>query len=160
MTNLEKKIKDCIEPIINSLNISLYDVIFEKEGQNNFLRIFIDSEDGIDINKCEIVNNSITDILDEKDFIKNEYFLEVSSTGIEKRIREEVHFNNNIGNTIEVHIYKPIEKNKILIGKLESNSEDKIVLLQNDEKIEIEKSNISTAKTVYDWDNELKERKD
>ena len=159
MTNLEKKIKDCLEPIINNLNVKLYDVIYEKEGKNNYLRIFIDSEDGIDINKCEEVNNSITDILDEKDFIKTEYFLEVSSTGIEKRLREETHYNENIGNNIEVHVFRPINKEKIFIGKLVSNVEDKIVIEINNENLEIEKSNISNAKTVYDWDKDLKERK-
>lgn len=158
MTNIEKRIKECIEPIINSLNIELYDVIYEKEGQNNYLRIFIDSEKGIDINKCEEVNNAITDILDEKDFIKTEYFLEVSSTGIEKRLREEKHFNDNIGNNIEIHTYKPINKLKTIVGILESNCEDKIVLSIQDEKIEIDKTNISNAKTVYDWDKDLKER--
>ena len=155
MTNLEKKIKDCLEPIIKKTDVELYDVIYEKEGKNNYLRIFIDSKDGIDINKCEEVNNAITNVLDEKDFIKNEYFLEVSSAGIEKRLREEVHFNDNIGNNIEVHTFKPIDKQRVLIGTLLENNANYIII-ENGEKVIIEKSNISNAKTIYDWDKELK----
>ena len=81
MTSLEKRVKDLIEPIINKLNYDLYDVIYTKEGKDYYLKIFIDSNYGISLNDCEKVNNAITDILDEKDYIKQQYFLEISSEG-------------------------------------------------------------------------------
>ncbi len=62
-----------------------------KEGKNYFLRIFIDKTGGIDLNDCEKVNNEIDEILDEADYIKEQYFLEVSSPGIERIIRKEKH---------------------------------------------------------------------
>ena len=74
MTSLEKKIFEELEPIINGLNINLYDVVYEKEGRDFYLRIFIEKENGVDINDCENVNNAINDILDEKDFIKEHYY--------------------------------------------------------------------------------------
>ena len=164
MTNTEKKIKQLIEPIINNLGYSLYDVIYEKEGKDNYLRIFIDKEGGISINDCENVNNSITDILDEKDYIKNSYFLEVSSTGIEKRIRSKEHFEQNIGNKIEVHTYSNIENvnSKQLVGVLIKNTEDSIEIktVENEQNIfEIRKDNISKATTVYDWEEKEKDEK-
>ena len=70
MTKVEKDVKEIIEKIINDIGYELYDVIYEKEGKDNYLRIFIDKEDGIDLNDCEAVNNAINDILDEKDPIK------------------------------------------------------------------------------------------
>ena len=66
MTVTEIKVKEIVEPIITSLGYELYDVIYEKEGSENYLRIFIDKESGISIVDCENVNNAITDILDEK----------------------------------------------------------------------------------------------
>lgn len=153
MTAIEIKIKKCIEPIINNLGYQLYDVIYEKEGKENYLRIFIDKKEGIiSLNDCENVNNSITDLLDEKDFIKSAYMLEVSSTGIEKRIREDEHLEQNIGNKIEVHTFKAIEKQKILIGILKEYNENSIKLEQESKIIEIEKSNITKMKTVYNWE--------
>lgn len=153
MTAIETKIKKCIEPIINNLGYQLYDVIYEKEGKENYLRIFIDKKEGIiSLNDCENVNNSITDLLDEKDFIKSAYMLEVSSTGIEKRIREDEHLEQNIGNKIEVHTFKAIEKQKILIGILKEYNENSIKLEQESKIIEIEKSNITKMKTVYNWE--------
>ena len=104
MANIEEKIENRLTNIIEDLGYKLYDVQYAKEGKDYFLRIFIEKEDGeIDLDDCEKVNNAITDVLDEEDYIKEQYFLEVSSTGVEKMIRKEkitkfVKFccNNNI----------------------------------------------------------------
>ena len=89
MANIEERVEKLIEPIIEKIGYELYDVEYAKEGKNYFLRIFIDSEKGIDLNDCEKVNDAITDILDEENYIKEQYFLEVSSPGIEKVLRKE-----------------------------------------------------------------------
>ena len=149
--NIEKKVEELIKPIIESIGYELYDVEYAKEGKEYYLRIFIDKEDGISIDDCETVNNSINDILDQADYIKEQYYLEVSSTGLEKNLRREEHFLKQIGNEIEVKLYKAINKEKVISGKLLSFEEEKIILETEEEKIEIEKSNISVAKTIYNW---------
>ena len=150
MTSLEKKIFEELEPIINGLNISLYDVIYEKEGKDFYLRIFIEKDGGVDISDCENVNNAINDILDEKDFIKGHYYLEVSSAGLEKTLRLDKHFENNIGNKIQISLYKPINNSKNVIGILKDYEK---VIVESDEIIEINKNDISLIKTVFDWDS-------
>lgn len=152
MTSLEKKIFEELEPIINGLNISLYDVIYEKEGKDFYLRIFIEKEGGVDISDCENVNNAINDILDEKDFIKGHYYLEVSSAGLEKTLRLDKHFENNIGNKIQISLYKPINNSKNVIGILKDYNDEKVIV-ESDEIIEINKNDISLIKTVFDWDS-------
>lgn len=152
MTSLEKKIFEELEPIINGLNISLYDVIYEKEGKDFYLRIFIEKEGGVDISDCESVNNAINDILDEKDFIKGHYYLEVSSAGLEKTLRLDKHFENNIGNKIQISLYKPINNSKNVIGILKDYDDEKVIV-ESDEIIEINKNDISLIKTVFDWDS-------
>ena len=152
MTSLEKKIFEELEPIINGLNISLYDVIYEKEGKDFYLRIFIEKEGGVDISDCENVNNAINDILDEKDFIKGHYYLEVSSAGLEKTLRLGKHFENNIGNKIQISLYKPINNSKNVIGILKDYDDEKVIV-ESDEIIEINKNDISLIKTVFDWDS-------
>ena len=152
MTSLEKKIFEELEPIINGLNISLYDVIYEKEGKDFYLRIFIEKEGGVDISDCENVNNAINDILDEKDFIKGHYYLEVSSAGLEKILRLDKHFENNIGNKIQISLYKPINNSKNVIGILKDYDDEKVIV-ESDEIIEINKNDISLIKTVFDWDS-------
>ena len=152
MTSLEKKIFEELEPIINGLNISLYDVIYEKEGKDFYLRIFIEKDGGVDISDCENVNNAINDILDEKDFIKEHYYLEVSSAGLEKTLRLEKHFKDNIGNKIQISLYKPINNSKNVIGILKDYDDEKVIV-ESDEIIEINKNDISLIKTVFDWDS-------
>ncbi len=152
MTSLEKKIFEELEPIINGLNISLYDVIYEKEGKDFYLRIFIEKDGGVDISDCENVNNAINDILDEKDFIKGHYYLEVSSAGLEKTLRLDKHFEDNIGNKIQISLYKPINNSKNVIGILKDYDDEKVIV-ESDEIIEINKNDISLIKTVFDWDS-------
>ena len=97
MASVEEKVEKLIEPIIEKIGYELYDVEYAKEGKNYFLRIFIDNEKGIDLNDCEKVNDAITDILDNENYIKEQYFLEVSSPGIERILRKDKHLRQNIG---------------------------------------------------------------
>ena len=95
-----------------------------------------------------MVNNSITDILDEKNYIKDQYYLEISSPGIERNLRRKEQFESNIGNKIEVHLYKQVDGKKVIVGNLKEFSEEYIIV--DDKKIE--NKNIASAKTVYNWE--------
>ena len=149
MTSLEKKVEDLVKPIIENLGYKVYDVMYQKEGKGNYLRIFIDSDKGIDLNDCEKVNDSITDILDEKDYIKAQYFLEISSPGLERNLRRDEQFLANINKKIEVHLYNSINNKKIITGILNECNDNNIVV----NNIKIEKSNIASAKTIYNWED-------
>ena len=107
-SNIESKVTNLLEEIINNLGYDLYDVYYVKEGKDYYLRIIIDKQAGIDLDDCEKVNNSINDILDEADLIKEQYFLEVSSPGLERVLRKEKHFKSQIGNMILVKLFKKV----------------------------------------------------
>ena len=155
MANIEEKVEKLVEPIIRKLGYELYDVEYAKEGKNYFLRIFIDSEKGIDLNDCEKVNDGISDILDEENYIKEQYFLEVSSPGIERILRKDSHLEQNIGNQVEVKLFKKDENgNKSYIGELKEFDEDTITV-EAIEEVKIERKNIAQIKTIYDWDNNV-----
>lgn len=148
MTSLEKKIEDLVKPIIENLGYKVYDVMYQKEGKDNYLRIFIDSPKGIDLNDCEKVNDSINDILDEKDYIKAQYYLEISSPGLERNLRRDEQFLESIGKKIEVHLYNSVNGNKVITGILNEFNEKDILI----DDIKIDKSNIASAKTIYNWE--------
>ena len=115
------------------------------------MRIIIDKPEGIDINDCEIVNNEINPILDEADYIKEQYFLEVSSPGIERTLRKEKHFLNQIGNEISVKLFKPINKQKEIIGILEEYNKDEITIKTKESTIKIDLKDIAVVKTIFNW---------
>ena len=112
MNNIESKVELIVKNIINNLGYEIYDIQYTKEGQNNYLRIFIDKDGIIDINDCEKVNNAINDILDIEDPIKESYFLEVSSPGLERTLRKKEHYESQINNEIIVKLFKAIDKDK------------------------------------------------
>ena len=149
--NIESKVTKLLEEKINNLGYDLYDVKYEKEGKDYYLRIIIDKPDGIDLNDCEKVNNEINDVLDNADYIKDQYFLEVSSPGIERILRKEKHFLKQIGNEISVKLFKPINKQKEIIGILKEYNENGIVIKQNHEEIKIDLKDIALAKTIFNW---------
>lgn len=151
MASIEEKVGNFIEKTINDLGYSLYDVEYVKEAKNYFLRIFIDKQGQIDLNDCEKVSNSITDLLDEKDYIKEPYFLEVSSPGIERVLRKEKHLSQNIGSEIEVNLFKQIDGKKQIVGILEEYDETNITLKIEENKIIIPRKGISLMKTTYNW---------
>ena len=144
MANIEEKIENLVKPKIEELGYSLYDVQYVKEGQNYILRIFIEKPNGsIDLNDCEKVNNGINDLLDNANYIKEQYFLEVSSTGVEKTLRKEKHLEENIGKEIQMNLFKPIEidgkRQKEIVGILKSfNSENITIEINNKEKKEVQ----------------------
>ena len=152
MASIEEKVTNLVEPIIEKIGYELYDVEYAKEGKNYFLRIFIDNEKGIDLNDCEKVNDAITDILDTENYIKDQYFLEISSPGIERVLRKDKHLEKNIGTDINVKLFKKDENGKKeYLGKLKEYNQNEIVIEQEEKEIKIERKNISQIKTVYNW---------
>ncbi len=152
MANIEENVEKLLKPIIEKEGYELYYVEYAKEGKDYYLRIIIDKPEGIDINDCENVNNNINDILDEADYIKEQYFLEVSSPGIERILRKSKHYNAQIGKEISVKLFKPIEKKKEFIGILENfNETDGITLKVDNTTIKIDLKDIAVAKTIFNW---------
>ena len=150
MAKLEEKVEGILSKEINNLGYELYDIEYVKEGKDYFLRVYIDSKKGIDLNDCERVSNQITEILDKEDYIKEQYFLEVSSPGVERILRKEKHLKDNIGNTIQIKLFKSIEGQKQLIGTLKSFDSNNIIIFLEKE-IKVDRKNISQIKTVYNW---------
>lgn len=151
MASIEEKIENLVTKPINSLGYDVYDVQYVKEGKDYYLRIFIDKPDGIDLNDCEKVNNEINNLLDEADYIKDQYFLEISSPGIERILRKDKHLKDNIGKMVEVKLFKPLNKQKTIEGSLDNFDKDFILVKTNEDEIKIERKDISVIKTIYEW---------
>lgn len=156
MASIEDRVESLIQTSIEALGYQLYDVQYAKEGKDYFLRIYIESpEKAITLEDCEKVNNEIEEMLDVADYIKEQYFLEVSSTGVEKIIRKEKHLRENLNQIIDVKLFKPVNNSKEFIGTLKKFDDETIYLSVNGETIELERKNISLIKKYYDWNNEF-----
>lgn len=150
--NYEEKTEKLILPIIEENNFELVDVEYVREGGNYFLRVYIDKEGGITIDDCEVVSRSLSELLDEDDFIPDAYILEVSSPGLGRPLKKEKDFDRNIGKEVEVKLYKQINKQKEYSGILVSYDTDKIELeIDEDETMEILRSNIALIRLAFDF---------
>lgn len=94
--NVTKQTETLVKPILDELQLELVDVVFEKEGQNWFLRVYIDKENGVDIEECGQVSEKLSEKLDETDPIEQAYFLEVSSPGVERPLKKKKRIFRNI----------------------------------------------------------------
>ena len=153
MANIEEKVENLIKDKIEKIGYELYDVEYAKEGKEHYLRIFIDKKEGIDLNDCEKVSNEINEVLDQADYIKEQYYLEVSSPGIERVIRKDSQLEKNMGVEIQVKLFKKDELGKKeYTGILKSYNKDELII-ENEENQEItlQRKNISQIKTVYKW---------
>ena len=101
MAKIEESIENLVKEKVENLGYELYDVLYIKEGPNRILRIVIDRSNGIDLNDCERVNNELKDIIDEADLIKEQYYLEISSPGIERLLRKDWQLKKFIGDAVD-----------------------------------------------------------
>ena len=152
MASIEEKVENLLKEKIESIGYDLYDVEYAKEGPNYFLRIFIDKPEGIDLSDCEKVNDEIMEKLDEADYIKEQYFLEVSSPGIERVLKKDKHLEKNIGAEVHIKLFKKDENAKKEYQGILKSFDENTITIELDEDLQIERKNIAQIKTVYNWE--------
>ena len=151
LSKIEKLTYDIALPIAEGEGYDIYDVEYVKEGPHWFLRVFIISEDGVNIDDCETISRALSTVLDEKDCISANYFLEVSSPGIERVLRQDEHFENAVGEKVKIKLYKEVDGVKEVEGELAEAEHNAVAVLFNGSRIEIEKKNIAKANIMFEF---------
>ena len=105
-------------PIVEGAGCELWDVEYVKEAGEWFLRVYIDREDGVDIDCCEAVSRPLSDALDQADPIQGSYTFEVSSAGLDRVLRKPGHFARCMGRKVDVKLYRPVDGSKERTGVL------------------------------------------
>ena len=105
-TEIVERTEKLVMPIIEENHFELVDVEYVKEGANWYLRIYADKEGGINIDDCVFISRALEEKLDEEDFIKDAYILEVSSPGLGRPLKKDKDFRRNLGKDVEGKFYK------------------------------------------------------
>ena len=158
----ETRTEKLLEPVMEENNFELVDVEYVKEAGNWYLRAYIDKEGGITINDCELVNRTLSDIMDKEDFRPDAYILEVSSPGLGRKLKKDKDFRRSIGNDVDIKFFKarklPAGRNgkevhvKELTGTLKSFTKDTITVeTEFIENYEIPRAEISTVRLAIDF---------
>lgn len=146
----EGRTEALIMPIIEKYKFELVDVEWVKEGANWYLRAYIDKENGITVDDCELVSRALSDLLDEEDFISENYILEVSSPGLDRPLKKEKDFARSIGRDVEVKLFKAVNKEKEFIGVLKDYDEETVTLAMEDEsEMRFKRSEIARIRLAF-----------
>lgn len=135
---------DIAKPLADELGLILWDVRFQKEGANWYLRIFIDKEGGVDIEDCVNMSHALDTPLDDGDFIEQSYNLQVSSAGIERDLIRDEHFTRYVGEKIMFKLPRAVDGQKEFHGILEKYEDGNLTLSYgNDKSITVNKKETS-----------------
>lgn len=146
----EARTEELLLPILEKYGFDLWDVEYEKEGKDYYLRAFIDKEGGIMIDDCVTVSHELSDLLDEKDFIEDAYILEVSSPGLGRVLKKDKELTRCIGEDVEIRTYRPIDGSKDFVGELVSFDKDNLTIAA-DEEMTFKRSDIAVIRRAIDF---------
>lgn len=125
---ISDKVETLAKPIVEDMDLELVEVAYVKEGPDWFLRVYIDSAEGIGIDQCARASESLSEALDAANVISDAYYLEVSSPGVERPLKTAEHFKASIGKQVKLTTYAPIESHKSFEGELSAFDGEAITL--------------------------------
>jgi len=137
-----------LEPSIERLGYELTDIELKLGGRSGLLRIYIDKDDGVDIDDCEVVSHQVSAILDVEDPIPGNYTLEVSSPGLDRTLTKPAHFRRFMGEDIKVKLRFPLDGRRNFCGALKSADDDVIEVEVDGESYRLPISTIESARLV------------
>lgn len=114
---IEILVEKLVTDILETTELELVDVEYVKE-RDWYLRVFLDKKGGLEVEDCQWVSERLENKLDELDPIKDSYYLEVSSPGLDRALRKEHDFTRHIGDKIEINTFAPINGQKKIVGTL------------------------------------------
>ena len=127
----------------------LYNIEFVKEGKDWFLRVYVDMASGegyIGTEDCEKVSRFLSEKLDEEDPIEQNYYLEVSSPGMDRPLLTRAHYERYVGSEVEIRLYKGKDGTKNIQGVLDSIEGETVTVTDHDnKKWELELAEIAKA---------------
>ena len=132
------------EPLAQQLGLTLWDIRFVKEGASWYLRVFVEKEGGVSVDDCVAMSHALVGPLDETDPIEQNYYLEVSSPGLERELTRDEHFQALLGARIKVRLIRPVDQVRDFTGELLSFDNGAItLLLENGTQMQLQKKEAS-----------------
>jgi len=153
LAKFEHKLTEMLRPAVEEVGKELLGIEYISAGNNSVLRLFIDHENGIDVDDCAEVSRQVGAILDVEDPISSEFNLEVSSPGLDRPLFDKSHYEAVIGETIEVKLSIPLNGRRKFKGNLVAVENDTLIVTVDNEDYDLVLGNIIKAHLVYNHKN-------
>ena len=151
MAQASEKLVALIEPAVTALGFELVGVEQMSQGRHSLLRIYIDHENGINVDDCGHVSHQVSAVLDVEDPIRGEYTLEVSSPGLERPLFTLEHYARFADNQAEIRMHAPIAGRRKFKGRIVGVDGDEVVIEMDDEELRLAFDNIDKAHLIHEW---------
>ncbi len=152
MARLEEKLTEMLEPGVEALGFELVGIEYVRAGKHSILRVFIDHENGISVDDCADVSHQVSAILDVEDPINTEYNLEVSSPGMDRPLFKEKHFQQVVGQEVQIRLAMPMDNRRNFKGTLLSCEEGVVSVEVDGQQFQLAVANIEKANVVPTFD--------
>ena len=143
---ITEKVAQFAKPVVEEHGCTLWDVEYVREGSERFLRLYIDKQEGVDINDCEAISRAMDPVLDAEDPIPESYHFEVCSAGLERALKRPGDFEQFMGSPVLVKLYRPRNGLKELPGILRGYEDGKVTVECGKETITFEKSELALVR--------------
>jgi ribosome maturation factor RimP len=137
-----------LEPTIEQLGYELADLELKLAGRDSLVRVFIDKPEGVGLADCETVSRQVSAVLDVEDPVPGHYLLEVSSPGLDRKLKKPAHFRRYVGEEIRVQLRFPVEGRRKFRGRLTAAGEDTIQIEVDGQLHELPITTIDAARLV------------
>jgi ribosome maturation factor RimP len=140
-----------VRPVVEAAGLELWDVTYRKEGGRMVLRVVVDREGGLDLDVISETSERVSRRLDLEDFGGRRYFLEVSSPGLERPLKEPRHFRRSVGERVKVKTVESVGGRKVFEGALVSADAEAIVIASDGGELRVPYEDVASARTVFEW---------
>ncbi|MBW2066126.1 MAG: ribosome maturation factor RimP [Deltaproteobacteria bacterium] len=151
-SEISRQVMELIEPAIEDMGYDLVDVEYVTAQGRWVLRIYIDKSGGVDVEDCARVSRGIGDLIDVKAAIDHEYVLEVSSPGLNRRLRKEKDFEWAVGKKVKVKTFAPIEGRRNYTGYLSRFEKGYLYIETGDKMVTLPWKDVAKANLVYEFE--------
>ena len=150
-TEIVARAEELVAPIIEENDFELVDVEYVREGANWYLRVYADKEGGITIDDCVLISRALEQKLDEEDFIKDPYILEVSSPGLGRQLKKDKDFQRSLGEKVECKLFRAIDRQKEFEGILKDYSGETITIETDGKEVALNRDDIEAIRLAIDF---------
>lgn len=152
MAKLEHRLAEMLTPAVEALGFELVGIEFVRAGKHSILRIYIDHENGVNVDDCADVSYQVSAVLDVEDPISTEYHLEVSSPGLDRPLFKQAHYQSVVGQVVQVKLAVPLNNRRNFKGTLVACDEGTITVNVDGQEYNLTIADIDKANVVPTFD--------